>query len=424
MKIQLLDIEKFIAANNIKEVKNSKITNKGFDPESLWSIEIFGGIGSRQRKETYGYIQLNTKIIHPTCYMMVKTCSESISRLLDHKLKYKIIDGVLKEDSSGDNGLAFLIKNFDDINLLKNCKKDKIKIAQYIEDNRKNIIIDKFIIIPAGYRDIDISTRGGIQVSSELNNAYKDCLYANSTLSGISELDVILIEKVQLAVNKIVEWMQNNLKGKKGVLRGSMLKKRMDYTSRLVASTDQNIPIGYIGIPWHTALAIYAPLFTNYVYKKDPKVLEDIVEFSQKPNFDTRDFEKFIQDFTAIPDIVPNNLKQKLEFIANEVVKDAQVMVKRDPVLMRNNWVGMTPIITEGRVAKVNALDISPLDGDFDGDCLAIVPLFTEEAKKEVREKLNPNYSKSKWFSTMNNNEAIYNLSLDSIATIYAATKK
>ncbi len=58
------------------------------------------------------------------------------------------------------------------------------------------------------------------------------------------------------------------------------------------------------------------------------------------------------------------------------------------------------------------------------GDCLAIIPIFTEEAKKECREKLNPNYSKSKWFSTMNNTETIYNLSLDSIATIYAATKK
>jgi len=57
------------------------------------------------------------------------------------------------------------------------------------------------------------------------------------------------------------------------------------------------------------------------------------------------------------------------------------------------------------------------------GDTLAIVPVFSDEAKAEARMKMNPNYSKSKWFDTMNNTKTIYSLSLDSIATLFAATK-
>jgi DNA-directed RNA polymerase beta' subunit len=423
LKITLLDINRYIVSNKLKEVKNSKVSSKGFDPQSIWSIEIFGSVGSKQRKETFAYIDLKTKVIHPNCYSMVKTCGEAISRLLDRKLKYIVEQGVLKESITGDNGLGFLIENFDKIDFTKNCKKDRLSTAKYIEDNKSTIVIDKFLVIPAGYRDMDISKFGGIQVSSDLNNAYKDLIYTCSKLSGIPDIDNILIDSVQNAVNNIVVWMQNSMKGKQGILRGSMLKKRMDYTSRLVASTDQNMPIGHVGIPWHTALAIFEPLFSYYVFQKDPSILEDIAKFIQKPQVDFASFLKFIQDFTALPGIVPENLKQKLIIIANEVVKDQQILVKRDPVLMRNNWFAATPIITDGQVAVINGLDIGPLDGDFDGDAVAIVPVFTEEAKKDAREKMNPNYSKSKWFSTMNNTDIIYNLSLDAIASIFNATK-
>ena len=423
MKIILLDINRFIIENKLKEVKNVKITSKGFDPQSIWSTEIFGQTTARSRKEIFAYIDLKTKIINPNCYNMVKTCSENISRLLDRKFKYKIIDKVLKEDPSGDNGLGFLVANFDNIDLLKNCKKDKLAAAQYIENNKSIIIIDKFLVIPAGYRDRDINTRNGIEMSSELNNCYRDIIYTCSKLSNIAEIDDILIESIQIAVNKTTKWFQDNMKGKRGILRGSMLKKRMDFSSRLIASTDQNIPIGYIGLPWHTVLALYEPLFTNYVYNKNPTILDDIKVFTQKPDMDFSDFKKFIEDFTALPQIVPDELRYKLEFIASEIIKDAQVLVKRDPCLMRNNWAAFNPIITEGRVAKVNALDIGPMDGDFDGDALCIVPVFTDEAKQEARQKMNVNYSKSKYYDTMNNTQTIYNLSLDSLATIYSATK-
>jgi DNA-directed RNA polymerase beta' subunit len=366
LKITLLDINRFIIEHKLKEVSNVKISNKGFDPQSIWSVEIFGSTTSKARKETFAYIDLKTKIINPNCYTMLKTCSEAISRLLDRKIKYKVVDKILKEDPAGDNGLAFLTANFDNIDLIKNCKKTKLSAAQYLENNKSIVIIDKFLVIPAGYRDRDINTRNGIEMSSDLNDCYRDIIYTCSKLSGISDIDSMIIDNVQLAVNRTLKWFQDNMKGKKGILRGSMLKKRMDFSSRLIASTDQNIPIGHIGLPWHTVLALYEPLFTNYAYNKDPAILEDIGKFIQKPSIDFSDFKKFLEDITALPQIVPDELRHKLEFIAGEIIKDGQVIVKRDPCLMRNNWCAMNPTITEGRVAKINALDIGPMDGDFD----------------------------------------------------------
>jgi DNA-directed RNA polymerase beta' subunit len=422
--LQLLDIDRFITNNKLKEVKNSKISNLGFDPESLWSVNIFGNPGSRERKNKFAYIQLKATVIHPVVYNMLKTSSESISRILDNKANYRLHNGIYVEDQkSGETGVAFVIKTLPHIDISSICKKEKVEVAQYLEKNKNLILIDKFIVIPAGYRDIDITKRDSVQVSSELNNLYKDVLYINSQLTGDETFDSILINKLQISLIKITDWMQNGLKGKKGVMRGAMLKKRLDYSSRLVLTTNQDIPLGCVGLPWHSALAIYEPLFTNYIYKKNPELLQSIAEYLHKPEVDFNDLLKFIQDVTIHPHIIPDDLKIKLVDAIKLITQDGVVVVKRDPVLSRNSWIAAQPLITEGRVVQLNALDLSPLGGDCDGDALPIIPLFTEEAKAEAKSKMNPRFSKTKWNDTMNNNKIVYNLSLDSAATIYSATK-
>lgn len=330
MKLQLLDINKFIEKNKCGEVTNSKVTPKGFEIGSLWDERIFGNVGSRDRKNKFGYIQLKTKLIHPVVYNTLKVCSETTSKIIDKKASYIVSNKQYIEDDHGETGISFLIRTLPEIDLQLMSKKEKIGNSSFLEANKFNILIDKFVVIPASYRDIDISKKDSMQMMSEINNLYKDILYINSQLSGDEFLDMILIEKLQNSLNKLVTWLQAQLKGKKGVLRGSMLKKRMDYSTRLVCTTDQDIPLGYIGLPWHTVLAIYEPLFTFHCYKKDPAILEDIKGFLQKESLDFNDFIKFVQDFTIHPQIVPADLQAKLELVAQEVVKDQIVMFKRD----------------------------------------------------------------------------------------------
>jgi DNA-directed RNA polymerase beta' subunit len=423
MKLQLLDIEKFIEKNKCGEVTNAKVTPKGFEIGSLWDERVFGNIGSKDRKSKFGYIHFKTKVIHPVVYTMLKVCSETTSKIVDKKVNYIVSNKQYIEDVNGETGIPFLIRTLPEIDLQLMAKKEKVANASFLEANKHNLLIDKFIVIPASYRDIDISKKDSMQMMSEVNNLYKDMLYINSQLSGDEFLDAILVEKLQGSLNKLVTWIQAQLKGKKGVLRGSMLKKRMDYSTRLVCTTDQDIPLGYIGLPWHTLLAIYEPLFTHYCYKKDPSLLEEIKVFTQKNTLDFNDFIKFVQDFTLHPQIVPKELQAKLEVAASEIIKDQLVMFKRDPITHRNGWSCAHPIVTKGQVVKVNAIDIVPLQGDFDGDTIEVLPVFSEEAKKEAKEKLCPLYSKSKWFDTQNNNRIIFNFSLDMLSNIFRATK-
>ena len=63
------------------------------------------------------------------------------------------------------------------------------------------------------------------------------------------------------------------------------------------------------------------------------------------------------------------------------------------------------------------------MGADFDGDTIAVFPLFTKKANEEAMERMNPRITKSMWVSPSNANNISYALKLDAAATIYTATK-
>jgi hypothetical protein len=62
------------------------------------------------------------------------------------------------------------------------------------------------------------------------------------------------------------------------------------------------------------------------------------------------------------------------------------------------------------------------LQCNSDGDTVAILPVFTNEAKEEAKTKMNPAVNKSKWKDLSSYNGTMYMPSLDSISAIYTAT--
>ena len=59
---------------------------------------------------------------------------------------------------------------------------------------------------------------------------------------------------------------------------------------------------------------------------------------------------------------------------------------------------------------------------DFDGDCVAMFPVFYKESLKEAA-KLNPRKSKPIWLNLQKSDSQNFNLQLDCVSTIYSATK-
>lgn len=423
MYLEILNINSFIKNNNILEVKNAKFpSQKGFDEDGLWSETIFGKLGSRNRKQQFGYVDLKSNFIHPIAYEILRYISEPISKILKNKDKFIIRDKKLIKDNSGGSGLSFLIDNFLNIDFRISADSNKIKEAEYIENNKNIILINKFLITPAGDRDIDISN---ISKTSEINELYRSLIFQILSLSGVSDIDNLIKSNIQNQLIKIVKFIRDKyLKGKKGLIRGNMMKKSTDYSSRLVLTSSPNIPLGYVSIPWHTALTIFEPLVSYNLFKKDNDILDDIKkEIHEDDHFDSYDLIKFLDTLVKNPENINPNLKIKLFNLITEITKDQVILCKRDPVVQRNLYFSANILINDGRVAILNSLDLAPIGGDCDGDTVAIMPLFTKEAKEEAIKNMHISTTKSKMIDSKSLSNTLFVPNLDAMSAIYTATK-
>jgi DNA-directed RNA polymerase beta' subunit len=432
LKQVLENFDKVIKLENMMEVQNARLPEKNKHiPGSLWDPAIFGEPGTKERKERFGYIDLKNHYITPSVFKIVQTCTPEISQIINGKNSFIVEDGkyVKVDDGEGETGIPFLLRTLREVDLRTFCKKDKAAEAKYIEKNKDLILINKILISPpAPIRDIDLFKGSVGKQTTELNEIYAKLIYYKNTIIGDEILDSAIINKIQLTLNSLYTYIINtNFKGKQGMFRGKIMKKTMDFTTRLVLTSSPNIKLGTIGLPYTTLICIFEPIFTHYK-STHPEIDEAIKQYLKKEEGEELNFNEYL-DFIYItlsnhPESIKGELADILFKSISEVVKDETVLYKRDPVIQRNSWSAAKPIpMRVGQVCMFNSMDLVPMGGDCDGDTVEIVPLFFDESKKEAIDKLSPMKSKSKFKNILGMNSFTYSIQLDNIATIYGATR-
>ena len=435
MRLELLDINEFIVKNKLKPVTTVRLYEKvgKTDPAGLFSEEIFGRFGSTDRRKNFAYIDLKTKIIHPEVYSVVTGLDTMVSKLLTNKSKYSVDKtGMLVEDQEkGSSGIDYFISIYKKLDLDK-FKKNKPKNVKFLKDNKEKIFIDKFLVLPAGIRDLAISktSKQTIVQFSDLSELYGSLIrHTNALGSDIKnlpeEIKSPIIEQIQKTILEINNWIKNRLKGKSGLIRGGLLRKVIDYSGRLVITTDHNLPLGTVGLPWTVVLKLYEPFAINYIIKKDRNALMSIQHMMRMDSApDVNDLKRLFKAIIDKPEIIPNEMVDYFFNVANEVVKNKTILYKRDPVNSRSSWLaGNIRVDREGVSLCLNPLDLDRIGGDHDGDAVAVVALFTREAQQEAKEKMHPKYADSMWTNVTTVSKSPYIITLDAATSIYSATK-
>ena len=151
MKLDLLDTRKLIIANGLKEVTNPILYETGYipTPDGLLSLEIFGTT-SRDRKETYAYIDLGGPFLHPYVYKVMKRIDRNIEHIVHGRKKYIITEeGHIKEDPDGYTGLTWLYKNWNKVKFKRNDSNVRTERITLIESTKKDVLFCKqWIVIP------------------------------------------------------------------------------------------------------------------------------------------------------------------------------------------------------------------------------------------------------------------------------------
>ena len=147
MKIQeLFDIDRYITTNQLGEVKSQHIyrTQTQFNPEGLFSEEIFGQTAAEQRYRC-GYIKLPVHVFNPCVAKTIIARSGGIIRKMAYgETKCYLKDGVLVPNKEGQYcGLRDLYEIWDQIDIRKTPEITFYLDETYEKVNRLDEILKK-----------------------------------------------------------------------------------------------------------------------------------------------------------------------------------------------------------------------------------------------------------------------------------------
>ena len=385
MQLNILDINEFIKRKGLKEVTNSIYFNIRNIPteDGLFSYDIFGTIGSEERKKNFAYIDLKGKFLHPLIYKILIGMGTNYNELINGTKYFRVENGELVEDpENGRTGIDFLYEAYNNLRFKEtgsNRRTERIQLLGNI--TRDQAFIDKYIVIPAFLRDFNPNkaANGNATDVDIINDKYVRIIRSAQSLNANSFSFVNNSTKatIQRTIVEIYEMLTNSLALKTGIIHKSLLGKSVDYATRSVISAprmkansykDLTIPFGSIGVPLSQICVLFKPFFIKWIsdfvdlYIDEISTVEDAAGNEIKINgvksqFRDKDIEKMLENYIKniegrfesikIKDTKGNSysvrlfrddLKRKftlmdlLYMAAEDIVKDKHVYVTRYPI--------------------------------------------------------------------------------------------
>lgn len=253
IKFSLLDVNKFIKKNNLREITDPIFFVRDNIPTSggLLSNEIFG-ITKDQRSNIFAYIDLYEDFLHPLCYVIWNSIDKNINDIINGTKNFIIDDNgyFVEDEENGDTGLKWLKKNINKVHFKRTKSKKRDDKIKFLEENKNLMFIDKMVVIPAYYRDIN--NAGGYVSVGEINKVYNSLILSVRSLKETADYGLNMSDavkgRIQLTIVKIYQWFTGTSKDKEagkglsskyGVIRRSVMSKTTDYGTRLVMTAPE-----------------------------------------------------------------------------------------------------------------------------------------------------------------------------------------
>ena len=337
--VKILDPEEYIPRKNCLPVSSFSMyepSSTRFHPDGLFSEVIFGQIGSSSRLIKRGYLDLHTKIITPHLFKQIVSMKKTLYTGIMNGTTYAYFDKQLKDfvkveqdDPRADTGYSFFVNHIAKVKFQSTDSVTRENKIQLIDKYNDKLLIDKYLVLPAGLRDVKI--KAGRPSSEAINKLYYGVLsLTNAIPDGYGEdpmYDPIRYQ-LQMKVVEVYDYILNIVNGKHGFGQGKYGARDVVYSNRnvitaAVMNTADNPDSGRVfsiedlELPLFQAMKGATPLVihwlgvlffnqrfstgTNQIYLINPETLS--AEFCTVTDADMKKFstaeglEKIINDF-------------------------------------------------------------------------------------------------------------------------------
>ena len=267
-----------------------------FHPDGLFSTLTFGKVGDEMRKTQFSYIDLKVPVIHPAIWRALGELKSLYTEVLSGKA-YAVFNTATKDldrvDASvGQTGYYFFMQQLPKLKFEERKSLDRQDNIKLVYKWRNSCLIDKLVVIPAGWRDVEIEN--GRPVQDEINDFYRQMLAVANTVVAGANNDTPIMDTTRFSIQKIFNGLYENimarLDGKHRLVMGRVASRRIFNGTRNVI-TAQFTDIGYLGGQEETnANNTYAGIYQTAIaylqksiYAIKTKYLPNIVVSHREP---------------------------------------------------------------------------------------------------------------------------------------------
>lgn len=397
--MKILDLKEFTQDKTPVTSTQFILKSGEFDPEGLFSEEIFGAVGSNDRRNTFSFIYLYCEVLHPEMFRILKQLDRRIINLISTENNYIVDENgkLIEDEEEGKSGIRNFKEMFPKIAFRGGGERDKlIKTVRDTYNNNK-MFIDRLPVIPPDVRPMHQGDDGE-WIIDELNDVYVSLMRKSFQVRDVGGgvLFDLMNYEMQNAVMKYDDHIRAKLGKKEGAIRGTTLGKRVDFSGRGVITPGPELKSDEVGIPLRMAAKMFEPFIIHILTKTDKidrdQLAEEIrnyldmelnVESIQKVNNRIRNGSK-----------IPEGLNNIFWQAAEMAMQDRAVICKRDPVLHNKSLQGFKPKLVDGDTLKIPAEAVSDFNADFDGDCIrasTILDVNTNKITTQMEDILDLN---------------------------------
>lgn len=166
---------------------------------------------------------------------------------------------------------------------------------------------------------------------------------------------------------KALRTIRSRLKGKEGRLRGNLMGKRVDFSSRTVITPDPNLQLDELGVPLPIATNLtYPETVTAHNFDEMKRLIQNGPSNWPGAKYIMRHDDRMI-DLSALKNRSDAHIE--LGYRVERHVKDGDyVIFNRQPSLHKMSIMGHRVRILPHSTFRMNLSVTSPYNADFDGD--------------------------------------------------------
>lgn len=311
--IKLVNVNQEIMENQLKEVTSDMYYIPGTSVPSdngLFSFDIFGRVGTKERKEQWAYINLNETFMAPHAFYVFSRLKNKIADDMKNGAGNYYIDstGEITKLLTGQtvpetalvkeigSGFDWMKKHWDKISWkiepsMTNMAKSRRKFLKSLDINQ--VFWDKLLVMPAFYRDFDASQKK----DNEINKMYKSALRLGKILKKTDELiytpsqnlidsatgkeidmptKSITYLKLHTALYTLYDYFFLKISGANGFINEHVVGKPTDFGARLVITTpsyntetyaDCEVDFFHSSVPLSVAANLFNPFMVHGIAK-------------------------------------------------------------------------------------------------------------------------------------------------------------